>query len=150
MEILEPDGIHLRRRNHPRVGGCVRTGPGDVLAAVGERADAANIFRGVEVVEVEPVRQPVLVVDDVIRFRSNEVAAERQREITLELGILRVRVYDPRIQLMMIFEGAEQEEPVLLDGASDGASRFVTVELALASLEVIEGAEVLVAEEEEP
>src|SRR5947209_8192492 len=59
MEVLEPNRIHFRRRNEPGFRPGVGTRTGEVVATVGECSDAADILRGVEIVEIEPVREVV-------------------------------------------------------------------------------------------
>ena len=88
------------------------------------------------------------VVNVVIRLRGDKIATERQGEIAFELGIMPVGIHDPAVQFMMVFKSAKQEELVFFDRAPNGAPRFIAMKIALGGLEIIEGAEILVAEKE--
>src|SRR5262249_53184289 len=59
VKILISKRVDLVGGDHPGLVYSIRTCSRDVVAAVREGANSPNIFRGIEVVEIESVRQPM-------------------------------------------------------------------------------------------
>ena len=87
-------------------------------------------------------------VDVVIRLRGDKITTERQWEVAFELRIVPIGIHDPGVQFVVVFKSAKQEELVFLNRSPNGAARFITMEITLGGLEIIESTKILVAEEE--